>query len=173
MISQSAEYALRAVVWLAGHPESTLSTPEIARPTMVPAGYLSKVLQALARNGLVVSTPGRAGGFVLNRPANRNSVISNSAEFERTGTRTMAAAVRKMRLAFDMKIAPFSLTHPGIRQRAAREPRSYDVQSRAGSRRGPSRWPGGPGRSDAQTGSGSAAGETRRSVPGRGNPEPF
>jgi Rrf2 family protein len=75
MISQSAEYALRAVVWLAGHAEETLSTPEIARRTMVPAGYLSKVLQALARAGLVASTPGRAGGFVLTRPSNRISVL--------------------------------------------------------------------------------------------------
>lgn len=75
MISQSAEYALRAIVWLAEHPEVTLSTPEIARRTMVPAGYLSKVLQALARAGLVTSTPGRTGGFVLARPANRISVL--------------------------------------------------------------------------------------------------
>jgi len=75
MISQSAEYALRAVVWLVSHPEATLSTPEIARRTMVPAGYLSKMLQALARAGLVVSTPGRTGGFVLSRPANRISVL--------------------------------------------------------------------------------------------------
>ena len=75
MISQSAEYALRAVMWLAGHPEATLSTPEIARRTMVPAGYLSKMLQALARAGLVASTPGRAGGFVLTRPPNRISVL--------------------------------------------------------------------------------------------------
>ena len=75
MISQSAEYALRAVLWLAGHPGATLSTPEIARRTMVPAGYLSKVLQALARAGLVTSTPGRTGGFVLARPTNRISVL--------------------------------------------------------------------------------------------------
>ena len=75
MISQSAEYALRAVVWLAGHPEATHSTSEIARRTMVPAGYLSKMLQALARAALVSSTPGRAGGFVLARPANRISVL--------------------------------------------------------------------------------------------------
>ena len=75
MISQSAEYALRAVVWLAGHPDAVLSTPEIARRTKVPAGYLSKMLQALARGGLVVSTPGRTGGFVLTRPPRRISIL--------------------------------------------------------------------------------------------------
>lgn len=75
MISQSAEYALRAVVWLAGHPGATLSTSEIARRTAVPLGYLSKVLQALSRAGLVASTPGRTGGFVLTREPHRISVL--------------------------------------------------------------------------------------------------
>ncbi len=75
MISQSAEYALRAVVWLASHPEGALSTPEIARRTAVPPGYLSKVLQALSRAGLVASTPGRTGGFVLAREPHRISVL--------------------------------------------------------------------------------------------------
>lgn len=75
MISQSAEYALRAVVWLAGHPAETLSTGEIARCTAIPAGYLSKVLQVLSRAGLVTSTPGCTGGFSLARPASSISVL--------------------------------------------------------------------------------------------------
>ncbi len=75
MISQTAEYALRAVVWLAGHPEAPLGTPEIAEVTRVPTGYLSKVLQELRRAGLVVSNPGRGGGFKLARPAREISVL--------------------------------------------------------------------------------------------------
>lgn len=75
MISQTAEYALRAVVWLAGNPEATFGTPQIARATQVPAGYLSKTLQALARAGLVESNPGRGGGFRLARPPADISVL--------------------------------------------------------------------------------------------------
>lgn len=75
MISQTAEYALRAVVWLASHSEASLGTPHIAKATRVPAGYMSKVLQALARAGLVVSHPGRKGGFQLTRPADQLSVL--------------------------------------------------------------------------------------------------
>lgn len=52
MTSQTAEYALRAVVWLASQPERALNTRQISAATQVPAGYLSKVLQALARAGL-------------------------------------------------------------------------------------------------------------------------
>jgi Rrf2 family protein len=67
MISQSAEYALRAVVRLGEGPDARMSTARIAEATKVPAGYLSKVLQGLARAGLVVSVPGRIGGFRLSR----------------------------------------------------------------------------------------------------------
>ncbi len=74
-ISQSAEYALRAVVWLAANPGGPQSTRQIARGTRVPAGYLSKVLQGLARAGLVESSPGRTGGFVLTREPAETSVL--------------------------------------------------------------------------------------------------
>ena len=72
---QSAEYALRAVVWLAAHPNDKVSTPEIAKRTQVPPGYMSKVLQVLARAGLVESSPGRAGGFRLARTPDEISVL--------------------------------------------------------------------------------------------------
>lgn len=75
MMCQSAEYALRAVVWLASHPETNLSTATIAERTQVPPGYLSKVLQILARAGIVQSIPGRRGGFTLARPADQLSVL--------------------------------------------------------------------------------------------------
>lgn len=75
MISQTAEYALRAVVWLASHGDGSLGTLHIAEATRVPPGYLSKVLQALARAKLVVSHPGRNGGFELTRRPETISVL--------------------------------------------------------------------------------------------------
>lgn len=74
-ISQTAEYALRAVVWLASHPARPLSTSDVARGTQVPAGYLSKVLQALSRAGIVESRSGRNGGFHLTRVPTKLSVL--------------------------------------------------------------------------------------------------
>lgn len=75
MISHTAEYALRSIVWLASHPGLALSTQQISTATKVPAGYLSKVLQALARAGLVSSSPGRRGGFRLARSPKRICVL--------------------------------------------------------------------------------------------------
>ena len=67
MISQTAEYALRAVVYLAeqGEPQTI---QQIARATRVPGGYLSKVMQGLARQRIVSSQRGLGGGFTLIAP---------------------------------------------------------------------------------------------------------
>ncbi|GEM_PF-289171 len=75
MISQTAEYALRAVLMLAARDDVPAGTAAIAESTRVPAGYLSKVLQGLARHGLVVSSSGRRGGFRLARKASEISVL--------------------------------------------------------------------------------------------------
>lgn len=65
MISQTAEYALRAVVYLADQGGAPRTTSQIATTTMVPAGYLAKVMQGLGRAGLVKSQRGLNGGFTL------------------------------------------------------------------------------------------------------------
>ena len=67
VISQTADYALRAVVILGLNPGIPWTTRQIAAKTRVPSGYLSKVLQALGRAGLVEAQRGLYGGFVLSR----------------------------------------------------------------------------------------------------------
>jgi Rrf2 family protein len=65
MISQTAEYALRAIVFLADNPDRPHTAREISKVAQVPLGYLSKVLQELVRAGLVASQRGLHGGFTL------------------------------------------------------------------------------------------------------------
>lgn len=65
MISQTAEYALRAVVCLAQNPDKPHTTAEIAKWTKVPEHYLSKVLLALAKHDVVSSKKGLHGGYLL------------------------------------------------------------------------------------------------------------
>jgi Rrf2 family protein len=67
MISQTAEYALRVVVFLAASGGKPVVTRDIASGTRIPEGYLAKVLQQLGRAGLVGSQRGLHGGFILAR----------------------------------------------------------------------------------------------------------
>lgn len=75
MISQTAEYALRAIVYLADQagPRTTL---QIAEATMIPASYLAKVMQSLSRAGLVKSQRGLNGGFSLVGDPNDLSILT-------------------------------------------------------------------------------------------------
>ena len=65
MFSQTVEYALRAVVYLAGQAPAARTTGQVAAATRVPKAYLSKVLQGLARAGVVHSQRGIGGGMTL------------------------------------------------------------------------------------------------------------
>jgi Rrf2 family protein len=65
MISQTAEYALRAVVYLAEKNDAPQTTLQIAEVTRVPSGYLAKVMQTLGRAGIVRARRGVHGGFTL------------------------------------------------------------------------------------------------------------
>jgi Rrf2 family protein len=67
MMSQSAEYSLRAVVCLASHPGRPLTIRQVAELTRVPAGYLAKILGALSRAGLLTAQRGMNGGFTLRK----------------------------------------------------------------------------------------------------------
>jgi Rrf2 family protein len=68
--SRSAEYAIRAFVHLAQVPEGKFAmVKNIAEQEEIPAHFLAKILQQLARKGLLRSSKGPTGGFALRVPA--------------------------------------------------------------------------------------------------------
>lgn len=75
MISQTSEYALRAMIFLAMNPSAPQVTEKIALVTKVPPCYLSKVLQSLCRARLLKSRRGIGGGFSLARPAESTTIL--------------------------------------------------------------------------------------------------
>lgn len=74
MISQTAEYALRAMVFLAMQ-KSAVTSQDMAQVTKVPPGYLSKLMQQLVKRKLVNSQRGIGGGFVLARKPAEISIL--------------------------------------------------------------------------------------------------
>ena len=76
MFSQTVEYALRAVVYLAANPGVPLTTDDIAAKTLVPRAYLAKVLQALRRAGVVTMQRGVGGGVVLAHAPDQLTILA-------------------------------------------------------------------------------------------------
>jgi Rrf2 family protein len=65
-LTRAADYALRALIFLAQQPEGHRAPlGELARATATPESFLSKVLQSLGRAGFVASRRGQVGGFTL------------------------------------------------------------------------------------------------------------
>ena len=65
-LSQTAEYALRAVLHIAERDDAAaIPVGDIAESLSVPRNYLSKILHQLARAGVLTSTRGPRGGFRL------------------------------------------------------------------------------------------------------------
>lgn len=75
MLSQTVEYALRAMSHLASLRGRSSTCEVIAQATRVPPGYLAKVLRDLVSARLVNSFRGPGGGFVLAREAASISVL--------------------------------------------------------------------------------------------------
>jgi len=70
MLSQKARYALRALSALAElESGEQAQIAEIADAARVPRKFLEQILLDLKRRGLVHSTRGKLGGYMLGRPA--------------------------------------------------------------------------------------------------------
>jgi Rrf2 family transcriptional regulator, iron-sulfur cluster assembly transcription factor len=65
--SKPCEYAIRSLAYLASSSGSTARAEEIAQAEKLPPPVLSKILQELARRGLLKSRRGPGGGFRLAR----------------------------------------------------------------------------------------------------------
>ncbi len=61
------DYALRALMRLAGEPDRTFTTDEIAREFDISRNHLTKVVRQLAEGGFVATHRGAGGGFRLAR----------------------------------------------------------------------------------------------------------
>ena len=80
-LTKKADYALMALKYLAeqqGPPAqapAAQSAKDIAQAYHIPPPLLAKILQTLARAGLLVSHAGTNGGYALARPANKISAF--------------------------------------------------------------------------------------------------
>jgi Rrf2 family protein len=65
-LTRAADYAVRVMIYLASQPEgAVVSKSNLAKAAEAPESFLSKILQSLARAGLIQARRGTVGGFSL------------------------------------------------------------------------------------------------------------
>jgi Rrf2 family protein len=68
-LSKTSAHAALAVVYLANHPNEVVQGRQIAASLSIATDSALKILQTLAKRGLISSQLGRTGGYKLSRPA--------------------------------------------------------------------------------------------------------
>jgi Rrf2 family transcriptional regulator, nitric oxide-sensitive transcriptional repressor len=81
VLSQTAEYGLRAVLMIAKEDGRPVGAARLAGQLRIPPNYLSKTLHQLARAGILRSSRGRLGGFRLAKPPDRTLLIDVVSPF--------------------------------------------------------------------------------------------
>lgn len=67
-LTRAAEYAVRCMIYLSRQGQGVLvSRQEIARQADIPAHFLAKIAQDLAKAGLIEIRQGARGGFLLSK----------------------------------------------------------------------------------------------------------
>lgn len=125
MFGRSADYALRALLFLAreGDDDQYLHADAIARATGMPVNYTGKILNTLVREGILDSSRGPAGGFRLavdpvevtaarimdlfnTAPANRQCILGSKP----CNQRRPCDAHRRWSAVLDAQRAPLAAT---------------------------------------------------------------
>jgi len=74
--TKTGEYAIRSILFLARQQkDSLIMSSEIAKSEEIPAHYLAKILQRMAKYGYVDSFKGRGGGFKITELALKSSIL--------------------------------------------------------------------------------------------------
>ncbi len=75
-LTRAADYAVRVMIHMASQPEgAVISKTVLAKAAEAPESFLSKILQALARAGMIRARRGVEGGFYLLPPGARASLL--------------------------------------------------------------------------------------------------
>src|SRR5438067_1468156 len=101
MFSKKVEYALRAVIHLADKAPASQTTDQIAAVTKVPRAYLSKLLLALCRKGVLQSHRGATGGMTLVKTPEQLTILEvvNAVDpIQRLATCPLGLAAHGIRL---------------------------------------------------------------------------
>ncbi len=74
--SKTCEYAIRSLIYFADHPEITSATvKDVSKGSGVPASYVAKIFQCLAKTRILGSQRGPTGGYFLLVPASRLTLL--------------------------------------------------------------------------------------------------
>ena len=75
LLTRASEYALLSLT-IIGESSKPIGVQELSNQLLIPKSFLAKILQKLAKSGLLESKKGVHGGFILSKDPNEISMYS-------------------------------------------------------------------------------------------------
>ena len=82
LLARTTDYAVRALIYMAGRKPQRVSTLDLQRDLGLPRPFMRVILQALQKAGYLVSLKGQNGGFLLNVPPGKIALIDLMSLFQ-------------------------------------------------------------------------------------------
>ena len=82
LLSRNADYAVRALCYIANEKKRVVSATELVRELKIPRPFLRKILQTLNRKRILESHKGIGGGFKLAKRSGSISLIELIEAFQ-------------------------------------------------------------------------------------------
>ncbi len=82
LLTKHTDYAIRALLELAGNEDKFLSARQIAKRQSIPYQFLRQILQGLIKNKLAISKEGSGGGFRIDKNSDLISMVDIIAIFQ-------------------------------------------------------------------------------------------
>lgn len=137
LINQDADYAVKALLTVAGRGGEVTTVSELAGSLGIPRPYLRKIMQTLARAGVVRSSKGRGGGFVLGRAAGKILLADVIRVFQ--GPISLHDCLFKKRICPDVRTCPLRNAIGRLESRLVEDLETLSVASLLGGKRGRAR----------------------------------
>jgi Rrf2 family transcriptional regulator, iron-sulfur cluster assembly transcription factor len=112
--SSACDYAIRAAVHLAEHPDTLVQLKDITRDEAIPAPFVGKVLQALVRADILRSVRGPRGGYMLAGPPASITLLAIKAAVD--GTKDLDACVVGLGRCSQDQLCPLHDAFESIRE---------------------------------------------------------
>ena len=75
LITRDTDYAIRALRYMAGARKEMVSVGDLVRELRIPRPFLRKILQVLNKKGVLRSSRGKGGGFMMAAAPNKISLV--------------------------------------------------------------------------------------------------
>jgi len=104
LISRDTDYALRALLFMAKAEGELFSVRQLSRRLGVPYAFLRRILQQLAKGGMLISARGSQGGFMLKKNLGEITIFAVAKIFQ--GNINMVNCILKGKPCPQIRLCP-------------------------------------------------------------------